>query len=298
MKITVIFNAHSFRSRRALKYKNTILKLLRQKHNDVEWMETSGPGDGIFLSRGAVDSGSELIVACGGDGTLNEVANGVVGSNVLIGILPAGTSNVFATEAGVPLNLKKAARLIIEGKPTPVDLGLAGTRYFILMLGAGFDAYTIQGVNPKLKRVLGKTAHVYSGFKSFSTFDAQPIKVELLDGPGTFEGYEVIVANTSMYGGKFRLVKAARWNDGVLNVCVFEKGNFLAILRYYLGVQVGRHENFEDFVSVPTTHLRLTGERVLYHIDSEPIGHLPLEVKVAPGAVNIILPVGAEKSNE
>jgi YegS/Rv2252/BmrU family lipid kinase len=295
MRITVVFNAHSFRSKKAVSHKDRILALLRDRADEVEWIETSGPGNGIFLARAAVDSGSDVVVACGGDGTLNEVCNGVVGSTVPIGILPAGTSNVFAMETGVPRNLEKAARLILEGTPTPVDLGLAGPRYFILMLGAGFDAYTIQGVNPKLKGIFGKTAHVYSGVKSFSSFNAEPISVELLDRPERFEGYEVIVANSSLYGGKFKIVKAARWNDGLLNVCVFEKGNILALIKYYLGVQVGQHEKFDDFVSVPTTHVRLSGNRVLYHLDSEPAGQLPLQVKVAPGAVRILLPEGAGK---
>ncbi len=289
MKIFVVFNPAAHKAERKSEDFLEALDIL-SKGNDLILLETSKPGDGKLLAERAVKEKAEIVVAAGGDGTLHEVVNGVVGTDVAVGILPLGLTNVFALDAKIPMELPKAAELILKGRPRKVDLGRANGDYFILMLGAGLDAYAVHKLDLRAKKTLGRSSYIISGFTNYFTYNPSRIKVIVEDLGLNFEGYHVIIANTASYGGRFKISPKARWDDGLLDVCIFQKGGPYNDFRYFMGVLHSRHTHYPDVIIVKSAKLRLEGDGVYYHLDSEPVGLLPLKVEAVHGAVEIILP--------
>jgi len=136
-------------------------------------MPTTGPGTAAHIARDVVERGADLILAAGGDGTINEIVNGMAGSKVPLGILPAGTANVLANELGMGRTMERAARSLLRCVPERVSLGLLSTalgdapRYFLLMAGAGLDAEIVYHLNSRLKDALGKVAYWVGGLARF-----------------------------------------------------------------------------------------------------------------------------------
>lgn len=289
MKIFVIFNPASHKAKKKNDEFLKALDLLGER-NDLVLLETSKPGDGKALTERAVREGADIVVAAGGDGTLHEVVNGAAGTEAVVAVLPLGITNVFALDAKIPINIIEAARLILEGKPRAVDLGKADGEYFILMLGAGLDAYAVHKLNLKAKKALGRGSYILSGFTNYLSYKPSEIRVLLKDLDLDLQGYHVIIANTASYGGRFKISPEARWDDGLLDICVFQKRGPYNDFRYFLGVLNSRHSKYPDVVIVKSSDIHLEGDGVYYHLDSEPVGILPIHVKAVHGAVKIILP--------
>jgi len=127
-------------------------------------------------------------VVAGGDGTINEVINGIAGSSMPVGIIPLGVSNVLALELGIPLNSERASDIVIKGNVRPVPLGISNGRYFFLMAGVGFDAEVVCRLNMRLKRYLRKLTYILTGIKVI--FSYKPPTIKIITDSGEFlEGY-------------------------------------------------------------------------------------------------------------
>lgn len=269
-----------------------ILDALRGLGYEVDARETQGVGDATRLAREAVEQGLDLVCAIGGDGTVNEVVNGIAGTGVTLAVVPTGTVNVLALELGIPLDPPDACRLAAQGHAIDVDLGRAGERYFALMAGAGFDAAVVAAMNPMFKRALQEAAFALQGLRVFLTEDFPLIRVE--SGAETAEGYFVVVGNSSNYGGSFGITPIADMRDGLLDVCVLKDKSLLGMAHYWLAALLSAHLRHPKVEYFRTAHARLSvaeGEgEVLVQTDGEVAGKLPLDCTVVPGALHVITP--------
>jgi YegS/Rv2252/BmrU family lipid kinase len=258
----------------------------------VEERPTSAPGDATLFAAQAVANGVDVVCAIGGDGTVNETINGLAGSGVPLAVVPTGTVNVLAMELGIPLDPPDAVRVVGAGSLSWIDLGLAGDRYFALMAGIGMDARTVAHVNPMLKKTLKEAAFAVQGAVSYLTHDEPLLRIECDER--TVEGYFAVFGNASNYGGAFGITPLADMRDGLLDVCVLEDKSFLGTAWYWLAALINSHINHPKVAYFRTEAARVSsvdqGKEVLVQTDGEVAGRLPLECRVVPHALRVIVP--------
>lgn len=272
---------------------------LKSRGYNVEVLFTEKKGHAESLAKDAIKESPSLIIAAGGDGTFNEVINGIAGSEVPMAILPLGTTNVLSKELGVPEDIESALEVALKSTPKTVSLGkisgiyenqftghsLLVTRYFVLMAGIGFDGEAVLGVNEILKKFSGKSAYIYSGIKTLSRFKPSELFFHI-DGK-TFSGYTAIIGKAAKYGGNFRITPDARLPDPFLYVCLFKGKNRLDILRYSFGIVMGRHLRFKDVEYMKATTVEVKGNAHI-QIDGDYFGKTPARVEIAPDIVRLI----------
>jgi diacylglycerol kinase (ATP) len=202
---------------------------------------TVAPGDARRLATEAIADGFDLIVAAGGDGTMNEVLNGIGDAPngfelASLGVLPLGTMNVFARELKIPLRLERAWEVLRRGREIKIDLGCAefsagGVRkeqFFAQLAGAGLDARAIELVDFSAKKKIGPLAYVAAGLKALS--EKKP-KICVDAGGQNFSGELVLIGSGKFYGGPFTIFPAADLRDGLLDICVFPRVDFPVLFR-------------------------------------------------------------------
>jgi diacylglycerol kinase (ATP) len=259
----------------------------------VDELPTERAGHATALAADAVERGFEVVCAIGGDGTVNEVINGIAGSGVTFAIIPTGTVNVLAMELGIPLDPPDACALAAAGHTIDIDLGIAGERYFALMAGAGLDAAVIAGMNPLMKKALREAAFAVQGVATALTGDFPLIRVEADER--CIDGYFVVAGNSANYGGAFGITPTADMRDGLLDVCVMTDKSFLNMSYYWLSALVNTHLRSPRVEYFRATAMRMSlapGEsgEVLVQTDGEIAGRLPLDCHVVPRALNVITP--------
>jgi diacylglycerol kinase (ATP) len=287
-KTLIILNPAA-RSDRAQAQRDTIAAVAE----GAEIQITSAPGDARSLARQAVRDGFSSIVAAGGDGTVNEVANGLAGSAAAFGILPVGTMNVFATELGIPQNdLAAAWAVIAAGHRREIDLPKAGDEYFVQLAGAGLDAEVVQRTTPDSKRVLGPMSYLIT-LAQVAARKPPIISVDPVDGPPR-EGSFVLVGNGRLYGGPFVLFQDASLEDGLLDVLVFKNQSHWDLLRYVQAIAFGNHPELPDVEYFQTCGLRLMSrEYVPVEVDGELTGALPCEIGFSSQKLHVLAPAHA-----
>ncbi len=254
----------------------------------AELLPTSGVGSATSIARRLAAAGTPRVAVAGGDGTINEVINGLALSGTELAIIPAGTANVLAMEMRVPLKVGEACRLACEGGSVTIDLGLAGRRYFALMAGIGFDALVIKNVIPALKKSIRRAAFPVTGLVTLIQSDLPLLKVAAPDHES--EGFFVIVANSRYYGGKFGPVPEASITDGLLDVCVLKGKKLQEMLNFWAAALRHNHvdSSLADYFRAAAVDISCpSGDPVPVQSDGEVIGELPLPVSVVPAAIKI-----------
>ncbi len=261
----------------------------------VEIWATQGAGDARRLAQRAVAEGRTTVVAAGGDGTINEVVNGLAGSDVALGLLPLGTMNVFANELGLPAaRWRDCWRVIENGKTRPVDLPLANERHFIQLAGIGFDAQAVAKVDREDKRALGPLSYLLAASQILSAeHPAVSVRVESECGRRA-EGRFILIGNGRYYGGKLPLFKSARLDDGLLDVVVFKRLSHFDLLRYFRGVVFAEHDTFTDveYFQSPRLTVRPMDEaaEVPFEADGELAGVAPVEFRMDENRLRVLVP--------
>ncbi|MCB0194549.1 MAG: diacylglycerol kinase family lipid kinase [Anaerolineae bacterium] len=274
---------------------------------EVKRLETTGPGDAIRLAQQAAEEKFDTAVAIGGDGTVNEVCNGLVGTDTALGVLPAGTANVFAAEMGIPIwnplnpdAVVKAASIIATGQRRKIDLGRLqlddGTsRYFLMWCGVGLDAAISQSKKTNNKpRPLGYASWIISGLITIYEFLGTPAILTTDNGPIRKRLIVAVVSNGQLYGRVWRLAPHAKMDDGLLDVAVMTGHRWPSVVKHLLGVTFRRHVKDPDFFLYKTSKLALSSKTPLpVHVDAETIGTTPVEVEVVPSSLNVVIPTNA-----
>ena len=290
-RLAAIFNPHSGGGayRRDVPL---IFDALRGLGYVVEELETAEPGDAKRLAREAVDAGFDLVCAVGGDGTVNETINGLAGSDVPLAIIPTGTVNVLAMELGIPLEPPDAVKLLSAGTVSWIDLGLAGDRYFGLMAGVGMDAAVVASLNPMMKKAFKEAAFAVQGLATYLTHEDPLIRVTCEER--TVEGYFAVFGNSSNYGGAFGITPLADMRDGLLDVCVLKDKSFVSTIWYWTAALINahiKHPKVEYFRTESAMVETVEGDKeVLVQTDGEVAGKLPMECKVVPRALRVVVP--------
>lgn len=292
-RIAAIFNPHSGGGgyRRDVPL---IFSALRGLGYTVEELQTGEPGDATRLAREAVDAGFDFVAALGGDGTVNETINGLAGSDVPLAIIPTGTVNVLAMELGIPLDPPDAVKLLGDAAAhlSWIDLGLAGDRYFGLMAGVGMDAAVVASMHPSMKKALKEAAFAVQGLATYLTHEEPLIRVTSEER--TVEGYFAVFGNSSNYGGAFGITPLADMRDGLLDVCVLKDKSFVSTVWYWTAALINAHIKHPKVEYFRTECARIEtveeGKVVLVQTDGELAGSLPMECRVMPHALRVVVP--------
>jgi YegS/Rv2252/BmrU family lipid kinase len=237
-----------------------------------------------------------VVVAAGGDGTLNEVVQGVAGTRSAVGYLPLGTVNIWAREVGIPMNLEAAARSLVAAQIKQVDLGRANGRYFLLMAGMGFDAEVVSRARrlESLKRRFGVLPYAAAAVSTMPRYRGMSLELTYDGIYRTVRALMLVVGNTRLYGGHWYFTPRAVANDGWLDLAIVKGSGPVAMLRRSLPMLVSRRVSREsETVRVRELSVR-SREPVPYQVDGELAGDSPVDFSIAPGALRVLVPRGQD----
>ena len=283
MSDTVIIfnpNARSEKSR-------DLANVLRELAPEAELRMTAGAGDARRLAAEAARDGFRVVAAAGGDGTVNEVANGLAGTDTVLGVLPVGTMNVFAKEHDLPEKLDEAWAVIRAGHRREIDLLAANGTHFIQLAGVGLDAQVVKETTWESKKNLGPLSYLISAAQIAAR---TPPRLIVEAGGMKSEGSFVLIGNGRYYGAKIVLFPKARVDDGLLDVLIFKNIGYLDIAKYLAGVLIGRHTGMEgvEYFQVAEASVR-SEQEVPVEVDGELSGVLPVTFRVA-GKLHLCVP--------
>jgi len=284
---TVVILNPAARSDRAGQWRSRVEKVTR----GATLRATSRIGEAELLARRAAREGFKRIVAAGGDGTINEVVNGLAGTTAALGLLPIGTVNVFATELGLPSgDLKQCWQIICHGHTRTIDLPNANGKHFVQLAGIGLDAQAVKETSVALKRSFGPLSYLVSAAQIASR--PPPHLVIESKGVKKLEGSFVLIGNGRLYGGPFPFFKRALIDDGLLDVVVFKRIGYLDIIRYLQDVIFSSSISMPDLEYFQTKRLRVSSEEeVPVEVDGELIGNCPVEFRMRERGLRVFAPV-------
>jgi YegS/Rv2252/BmrU family lipid kinase len=244
-----------------------------------------------FAAAAASDGSADAIVAAGGDGTINEVINGMAGSGLPLGLMPLGTANVLAAELGIAVNPGAVAGAIAGGAVRRIHLGRCNGRYFVMMAGVGLDAHVVAAIKPRLKRAFGKLAYVAEGLNQIARL--APVRYRVtIDGVAA-DAATVIVANGRFYGGRYVVAAAADLGLPVLHACLFGRAGRVAALGYSVAMLFDRLQHLPepDLAVRPGTRILIDGPAGdPIQGDGDVIGRLPAVIELAPSTLDVFVP--------
>lgn len=250
---------------------------------------TTRRGDAEAFARSADPIKVDAIVAAGGDGTVSEIASGMLGRNLPLGIIPLGTANVLAAEIGLSHCPRAIATVIAAGATRRCHIGLANGHLFMMMAGIGFDAHVVKYVSQALKKTIGKGAYVWATIQQLLRHASDEYQVTL-EGR-TISAASIVVGKGRFYGGRYTCTPDARLEEPSFQVCLFNSGGTWATLRYIVGLLRGKISGMANVTIIETDRLRIDGrpgESV--QGDGDIITDLPLDVCIAPETLDLLVP--------
>jgi diacylglycerol kinase (ATP) len=266
-----------------------VLSHLEQMGCEFVIHHTSRRGHAQELASQVSESEYDRIVVSGGDGTINEVFNGLAPKSPPVAIIPRGTANVLAAEIGLGLNAGEIARTIVEGEARWVSVGAINGHKFLLMAGVGFDAQVVATVSSKLKRAIGKGAYVLASLQQMIRGNFPRFKVRVDGVP--YDAASVVIANAHYYGGKFVCAPEARLDSPDLQVCLFEHGSRFDVAVYGLALMLGFLPKAPGYRILPATRIEiLQPDGAEFQCDGDFIGHTPAVTTVTPQAARLVFP--------
>jgi YegS/Rv2252/BmrU family lipid kinase len=275
---------------------------------EVKRVETTGSGDAIHLARQAADEAFDAAIAVGGDGTINEVCNGLVGTDTALGVLPAGTANVYAADVRIPIwwPLKpdavfEAAEIIVSGQCRRVDLGRlqladGSSRYFLMWCGIGLDAAITQAKQPAPTRSLSYASWIVAG--TIITFDFMGTRAIIETDSATHKDriLMAVASNGQLYGRIWRMAPQAKMDDGLLDVAIMSGHGWPSTIKHAVGLTLKQHVKDPAFHLYRTTRLSVSAQEELpVHVDAETVGLTPVKIDIVPLALKVIVPQNAPR---
>ena len=289
-KVYVVINPASGQPQPIL---NTLNSIFRPREVAWEIFLTHESGDAERFARRAALDGADVVAAYGGDGTVMEVARGLLGTHVPLAILPGGTANLMSVELGVPKDLAKAAEIAADphSKVEKVDAGLIGETYFLLRVGIGFAAEKVKAADRELKDKFGIMAYSIGALKAIKEASAARYRLTLDGESFEAEGLNCLVDNAGNSGvSGFEIIPGIDVRDGLLDVILIEKPSFSNLVgasaraaRESTSMKSYRHWQARE-IEIETDPPQLV------QVDGEIAGETPLSIKVVPGAIEILTP--------
>ena len=293
MKPSIILIANPVAKRASVKKIKRATEILRSSGCEVDIFLTSKKGDAEDFARKISGEGGSTIIAAGGDGTINEVINGIAHTETALAVLPMGTTNVLAKELGIPENVEGAINAFLKGKAHSASLGKIAfsrhasrvTRYFSLMAGIGFDGEAVYNFRQSLKKFSGKGAYIVGGLKTLLKYSPEPLSF-VVNGE-IYTGYSAIIGNVSKYGGNFKVTPDASILNPELYAFIMQGRKRSDFLRYFGGILRGRHLEFKDIKYLKAASVEIKGNARI-QIDGDYLGETPASVTVENDAVKLI----------
>ncbi len=292
----------------------------------VERQETSEPTEATELTRRAVRRGAKVVIAAGGDGTINKVVNGLMETEAALGVLPLGTCNSWALQMGIPaLNpmlpstevaklvadlgeriarplpanyyqkvLLDAARVLVEGATVAVDVGKVSGRYFLMWAGIGLDAAVLGSVSLKEKRALGSWAYLLTAIGAAKGYSSTDVCLNLDGKVIKVSTPLIVVSNVQLYGGIMAIGAKAQVNDAKLDVCVFKGDGLFTFAQHAVNVLSHRHLKDAKIENYQCREIGIESARPLpVHVDGESFTKTPVVIRTVPSALKVIVPRNA-----
>lgn len=302
---------------------DNVVAFLRRCGWSVALQETSRPLEAIELARDAVNRGAGVVIAAGGDGTVNEVANGLVNTDTALGVLPVGTTNSWALQMGIPaLNpilpgtqaaklfagleeriarplpanyyrkvLLDAARVLVEGQTVAVDVGELSGRYFLISAGIGLEAAIVESISLKEKRALGSWAYVLTAIESAYKYSSTDVRLKLDEKVIDVSTPLIVVSNIQLYGGMAAIGPKACVNDGRLDVCILKGDGFFTFVQHAMNILSHRHLRDPKVEYYQCREIAVESLRPLpVHVDGEPFTTTPIAIRTVPASLKVIVP--------
>lgn len=313
-RAALIYNpASGQHSARRSSYVQKALTVLREAGIEADALETHAPGSGKSLALAAVRQGYDTVLACGGDGTVHEVLQPLVGTDVALGVIPLGTANALAQNLGLGRNPVKAARALITAKPIEVPVGriffqenngAEAWRYFTVAAGVGADALLMSSMDPELKRRYGYALYLFEAFKIWATnpfpFFHASLSANGNGSPRVEQVSQLLAVRIRTFGGALgNLAPGATLRKKSLSLIVFKTRNRIDYLRFLLATIVGRQTfsrtiELLDADSVECRPIHGSKASVFVEADGEVLGALPARLELARETLNLLVPPGAQ----
>jgi diacylglycerol kinase (ATP) len=293
----LIANPHAGSGRR-MRQLEQARRILRGAGMETDLQQTTASGEAAVLARRAVEQSRQLVIVCGGDGTINEAVNGLAGSKVALAILPAGTANILAKELSIPWNLPHAARRMLASRLRRIALGLAvpakssgEPRYFLSVAGAGADAALVAAINPQVKERAGIFAYWDQGFRQLLKYDFPRFHVKSAERAA--DASLVIVGRTRHYGGPFQITTQADLLQLQFELAVVttrSRWQYLAYLPMLWAGQLRRARHVQFWKTMSLECVPADSSAVMIQVDGEPAGRLPAKFWIVPDALTLAIP--------
>ena len=256
---------------------------------DFDFMVTENPQHATELARTHARD-YDLVAAFGGDGTVNEVVQGLVGGSTPLAVIPFGTGNDFARSAGIPIGLEAAMGVLCQGTATPCDAGLVNGRYFVNAVGIGFDGRANYEAG-KIRWLRGPLAILLAIFRTMRYWKAVPMTLTVDGQTVSCTTYLVDIGNGPFVGGGLKLTPAARIDDGKLSVCHVADILPLKIILNFGRLKTGTADKLNEVTIFSGSNITVESERPMpVHVDGEVLGldiHR-LDLRIFPGAIRLV----------
>jgi YegS/Rv2252/BmrU family lipid kinase len=279
----------------------------------AEAFETGAPGSATTIAERAIRDGFDTILACGGDGTVHEAVQSMVGTDVALGVVPLGTANALAADLGLIASPGKVARKLLDSTPARVSVGRIhyedssgnpDSRYFVVAAGIGADALLMSRLDSRLKRRLGYVLYLMEAFRIWATSSFPLFEVELPSngngGVRVVEVSQLLAVRVRSFGGVLRtLAPGASLRNGSLSMLAFKTQSRLHYLSFLLAVIAGRHTFNRDveLMDSPSIECRAcngSADRLFVEADGEVLGSLPVRLEVVPHSLTLLIPPGVQ----
>src|SRR3984957_16461385 len=282
-------------------------RALKEAGIATELAPTAAPRAAQVMARKAVEQRRGMVIVCGGDGTVNEIVNGLAGSQVPMALLPAGTANILAKELGIPWDIPAAARLIPNGTIRRIALGKAsptngnhspdvfheehGGRYFLSVAGAGPDGAIVNSVNEGLKKNAGVLAYWAEGARQLFQYGFPEIRIR--SGGQERKAPIIVIGRTAHYGGPFKIPPGASLFEDSFEFLTNSKSSRLHYLSCLPALWMGKLRSLDGIAAWKSTETvceQAGSDPVFAQVDGEPVGRLPMAFRIVPDALSIIAP--------
>lgn len=312
-RVALIYNPvsgqYSARRRAAIE---KALAVFREAGITAEALETKEAGEATLHARQAASEGYDAILACGGDGTVHEIAQSLVGTDVALGVIPLGTANALASDLGLVGAPAKVARKLLEAEPARISVGRvhyqdrngnADSRYFIVAAGIGADALVMSRLDARLKRRLGYVLYLIECFRTWATFSFPLFEAIVPEnghgGARVVDVSQLLAVRVRSFGGVLNtLAPGASLCNGSLSLLAFKTQSRLRYLSFLLAALAGRHtfNGVVELLQTPSIDCRARNgarETLFVEADGEVLGSLPVRLEVVPHSLTLLVPPGA-----
>jgi YegS/Rv2252/BmrU family lipid kinase len=271
----------------------------------TEIVETREAGDGLRFAREAADEGRDLVLVAGGDGTINEAANGIVGTETALGMVPVGTGNILAHQLNMPIlsvtapfHIAEMVEALTRSCIQRVDVGEVNDRYFVCWAGVGLDAEITVQLEPRARMAkrLRTLPYIIAAFSVASEFRGVRTRISVGDRTFNTRALLVLASNIQQYAAFFNIARHAYMDDGMLDIFVFKGLGFGYALRHVFRIFSGRYLRDPAVVQMLAREMEVeTTPQVALHLDGDPFGETPASFRLEPAALRLLVPPQAPR---